>query len=72
MVSPFKWLEALGAGAIVILGIVLLVFPEPSTSIVGGVLIVVGLGLWLLGWRRSKSDSREGVDETATAGQAQN
>lgn len=37
-----------GASLLIVIGIVLFVFPEPATSGVGLLLLLVGLVLWIL------------------------
>ena len=53
MSSIHERLEAIGAGVVILLGIALLVFPELSTSVIGLLLILVGVGMWLSKWRKT-------------------
>lgn len=38
------------AGLLIIVGVVLLFFPEPSTSLFGVLLILIGALVWLADW----------------------
>lgn len=37
-----------GASLLIIIGAILLIFPEPATSAIGLLLLVIGLVLWFL------------------------
>ena len=68
MPTIYERLEAIGAGAVIVLGLVLLFFPEPSTSVVGGLMVLIGLGIWVTQWRKMK---REGtIDEEVAVAEA--
>ena len=44
--------ELIGTGMIVLLGFALVVLPEPATSVIGLLLIAIGLSLGISKWRR--------------------
>ena len=65
----YERLETIGAGAILLLGIALVVLPEPSTSLLGGVLIILGLSLWAVKWRKQQgTPEREPPEEASPLG----
>ncbi len=55
-------LEGIGAGWIILLGVLFFFFPEPVTSFWGAILILIGVGIFLVGWWRDRQES-----ETVTA-----
>ncbi len=58
-----KWWDALGAGGVIIIGLVLFFFPEPVTSLIGITIIMIAGLTWLAGWflgRNSDNQDRTG------------
>lgn len=49
MANLKDWVDALGIGGIIILGLVLFFFPEPITSFMGIVIIILACLAWLAG-----------------------
>lgn len=41
------WWDAIGVGGAIILGLILLFFPEPATSVLGVIIIVAAVLVWL-------------------------
>lgn len=41
------WWDALGLAGAIVLGVVLFFFPEPATSVLGAIIIVVAALVWL-------------------------
>lgn len=62
MPSIYERFEAIGAGVVILLGIALLVFPELSTSVIGLILVLIGVGMWMSKWRKS-SEPRQHREE---------
>lgn len=48
------WWDRLGIGWVIILGLVLFFFPEPTTSLIGTLLIIAATLTWLAGWYSSR------------------
>lgn len=59
MESPREWWDALGVGGVIIIGLALFFFPEPVTSVIGILVIVVAALLWLGGWYTSRNSANE-------------
>lgn len=53
------WVDALGIGGIIILGLVLFFFPEPITSFMGIVIIILACLAWLAGWYRTRNSEAQ-------------
>lgn len=69
MPSIIERLDAIGAGAVIILGLILLFFPEPSTSVIGGLMVLVGLALGFSQWRKTKQAQPIGEDVSVSEAQ---
>lgn len=70
MVNLYERLEAVGTGIVILAGLILVFVPEPSTSVIGAVMVLVGIGMWLSKWRKMKkgptAEERVSVTETPT------
>lgn len=71
MASMYERLEAVGVGAIIVLGLALLFVPEPSTSAIGAAMVVIGLGMWISQWRKMKMGKAVEPEERAAEARAQ-
>lgn len=49
-----EYLGGMTGGWIIVLGVLLFLFPEPITSGIGVLVILVGLGVWIASWRRER------------------
>lgn len=58
MVDWKAYWGAVGVGGLLVIGILFFFFPEPITSLIGMILILVAALIWLAGW--VKGDRREG------------
>lgn len=63
MVEWTSYWGAIGVAELLVIGAVLFFFPEPATSFVGMVLILVAAIAWLAGWYGTR-DQRTGREET--------
>lgn len=63
MPSIYERFEAIGAGVVILLGIALLVFPELSTSVIGLILVLIGVGMWMSKWRKSSEPRQQREEE---------
>lgn len=52
MVSLAGYADEIGPTAIIVVGFVLFVFPEPATSIFGVGLMLLGIAYWFYEWDR--------------------
>lgn len=68
MVDWKKYWAAVGVGELIVIGALLFFFPEPTTSILGIILIGTAVLVWLAGWYRGDDDDNEynEYDETET------
>lgn len=51
--------SAIGVSGLLIIGVLLFFFPEPLTSFLGIVLILIAALIWLAGWFRERGESEE-------------
>ena len=56
-------METIGAGMIILLGIALLLFPEPATTGIGVLLVLIGGGMWFSKWRSASASQRTETEE---------
>lgn len=51
--------SAIGVSGLLIIGVLLFFFPEPLTSFLGIILILVAALIWLAGWYRERGEPEE-------------
>jgi UPF0716 family protein affecting phage T7 exclusion len=49
-----EYLGEMTGGWIIVLGVLLLLFPEPITSVIGVFVILLGVGVWIAAWWRER------------------
>ena len=54
MANMRQWWDALGVGGVIIIGLALFFFPEPVTSFIGIIIILVAVLIWLGGWYNNR------------------
>jgi hypothetical protein len=61
-----EWWDPLGVGGVIIVGLALFFLPEPVTSVVGIVIILIAAVVWLAGWYAADdSDDDTGIERGA-------
>ena len=55
MASWKKYWGAIGVGGLLVIGVLFFLFPEPITSFLGIILVLVAALIWLAGWYRDRS-----------------
>lgn len=56
MASIGDWLEGIGAGTVILIGVLLFFIPEPITSFWGALVTLAGIVLYFLGWWKDRQD----------------
>lgn len=55
MVDWEKYWSAIGVGGLLIVGVLFFFFPEPLTSMLGIILVLLAALIWLAGWYRDRA-----------------
>ncbi|MDS0281005.1 hypothetical protein [Haloarcula onubensis] len=59
MVDWESYWSVIGVSGLLVIGTLFFLFPEPLTSVLGIILVLVASGIWLAGWYRDDDEPED-------------